>query len=122
MVVIITVCCYSCDCYVFYYLNLGPLHAKEDQVRDDTVEVCRQLAKQCSEASAIDAFIKQLFDVFFGSDGKLTVTTHKMSVLQVNYLLRSIARRECLFSCHMFQFYLFIIIIFSIDLFSYPLV
>ncbi|XP_068244259.1 stalled ribosome sensor GCN1 [Palaemon carinicauda] len=60
----------------------SPLHAKEDQVRDDTVEVCRQLAKQCSEASAIDTFIKLLFDVFFGSDGKLTVTTHKMSVLQ----------------------------------------
>ncbi|KAK7073636.1 eIF-2-alpha kinase activator GCN1 [Halocaridina rubra] len=60
----------------------SPIHAKEDQIRDDTVEVCRQLAKQCSDASAIDTFVKLLFDVFFGSDGKLTVTTHKMSVLQ----------------------------------------
>ncbi|XP_071537961.1 stalled ribosome sensor GCN1 [Panulirus ornatus] len=60
----------------------SPLHAKEDQIRDDTVEVCRQLAKQCSDASAVEAFVKLLFDIFFGSDGKLTVTTHKVSVLQ----------------------------------------
>ncbi|KAK8718694.1 hypothetical protein OTU49_014541, partial [Cherax quadricarinatus] len=59
-----------------------PLHAKEDQVRDDTVEVCRQLAKQCSDAVAVEAFVKLLFDIFFGSDGKLTVTTQKVSVLQ----------------------------------------
>ncbi|KAG7170707.1 eIF-2-alpha kinase activator GCN1-like 1 [Homarus americanus] len=60
----------------------SPLHAKEDQVRDDTVEVCRQLAKQCSDVSAVEGFVKLLFDVFFGSDGKLTVATHKVSVLQ----------------------------------------
>lgn len=60
----------------------SPLHAKEDQVRDDTVEVCRQLAKQCSDAVAVEAFVKLLFDIFFGSDGKLTVTTQKVSVLQ----------------------------------------
>lgn len=60
----------------------SPLHAKEDQVREDTVEVCRQLARQCSDAVAIEKFIGLLFDVFFGSDGKLTATTHKISVLQ----------------------------------------
>lgn len=54
-------------------------------MRDDTVEVCRQLARQCSDASAIEAFINLLFDVFFGSDGKLTATTHKISVLQVSF-------------------------------------
>ncbi|KAG0719257.1 eIF-2-alpha kinase activator GCN1 [Chionoecetes opilio] len=60
----------------------SPLHAKEDQVREDTVEVCRQLARQCSDAAPIEKFIALLFDVFFGSDGKLTATTHKISVLQ----------------------------------------
>ena len=56
-------------------------------MRDDTVEVCRQLARQCSDATAIEKFIGLLFDVFFGSDGKLTATTHKISVLQVHFYL-----------------------------------
>ncbi|ROT65240.1 Translational activator GCN1 [Penaeus vannamei] len=63
-------------------LLASPLHAKEDQVRDDTVEVCRQLSKQCSDASAVEILVKLVFDVFFGSDGKLTVNTQKVSVLQ----------------------------------------
>ncbi|XP_037791429.1 eIF-2-alpha kinase activator GCN1-like [Penaeus monodon] len=63
-------------------LLASPLHAKEDQVRDDTVEVCRQLSKQCSDASAVEVLVKLVFDVFFGSDGKLTVNTQKVSVLQ----------------------------------------
>lgn len=52
-------------------------------MRDDTVEVCRQLSKQCSDASAVEVLVKLVFDVFFGSDGKLTVNTQKVSVLQV---------------------------------------
>ncbi|KAK3887663.1 hypothetical protein Pcinc_008247 [Petrolisthes cinctipes] len=60
----------------------SPLHAKEDQVRDDTVEVCRQLARQCSDSSAVEGLVKFLFDIFFGSDGKLTLTSQKISVLQ----------------------------------------
>lgn len=67
-------------------LSTGPLHAKEDQVRCDTVEVCRQLARQCSDASAVEEFVKFLFDIFFGSDGKLTITSQKISVLQVSLI------------------------------------
>ncbi|KAF2363096.1 HEAT repeat [Trinorchestia longiramus] len=60
----------------------APLHHKEDTVRSDAVVVCGALAGQCSDADAVKLFVNALFDVYFGSDGKLTVTTHKVSVLQ----------------------------------------
>lgn len=67
-------------------------------MRDDTVEVCRQLAKQCSDASAVEVLVKLVFDVFFGSDGKLTVNTQKVSVLQVCVCVDMVRSNNC-FSC-----------------------
>ena len=63
----------------------APLHHKEDTVRADAVTVCGALARQCTDADAVKAFVSTIFDVYFGADGKLTVTTHKVSVLQVCY-------------------------------------
>lgn len=60
------------------------LHAKEDLAREESVSACRSLALQCSDASALEGLLQHLFDVFHGSEGKLTVATHKMSVLQVS--------------------------------------
>jgi hypothetical protein len=60
------------------------LHSKEDLAREESVCACRSLALQCSDASALEALLQHLFDVFHGSEGKLTVATHKMSVLQVS--------------------------------------
>lgn len=60
----------------------SPIHAKDDQVRDDSVALCGELARQCSDSSAVTTLIKLLFDVYGGSDGKLTVTSWKVSVLQ----------------------------------------
>jgi hypothetical protein len=67
------------------------LHSKEVLAREESVSACRSLALQCSDASALEGLLQHLFDVFHGSEGKLTVATHKMSVLQVNKaLIRSI--------------------------------
>ena len=52
-------------------------------MREDAIQVCCQLAKQCSDSATVEGFIKLLFDIYFGSDGKLTVAAHKISVLQV---------------------------------------
>ncbi|KAJ9595704.1 hypothetical protein L9F63_013117, partial [Diploptera punctata] len=58
------------------------LHSKEDLAREESIAACRNLASQCSDASALEVLLQHLFDVFHGSEGKLTVATHKMSVLQ----------------------------------------
>ncbi|XP_046688091.1 eIF-2-alpha kinase activator GCN1-like [Homalodisca vitripennis] len=58
------------------------LYAKDDAAREQACQACRSLAAQCSDASALEASLNHLFEVFHGSAGKLTVATHKMSVLQ----------------------------------------
>lgn len=58
------------------------LHSKEDLVRDEAVEACRKLALQCSDTTALEMLLSSVFAVFHGSEGKLTVATHKISVLQ----------------------------------------
>lgn len=58
------------------------LHSKEDLVRDEAVGACRRLALQCSDTIALENLLSSVFAVFHGSEGKLTVATHKISVLQ----------------------------------------
>ncbi|XP_033358048.1 eIF-2-alpha kinase activator GCN1 [Bombus vosnesenskii] len=58
------------------------LHSKEDLVRDEAVGACRRLALQCSDNIALENLLSSVFAVFHGSEGKLTVATHKISVLQ----------------------------------------
>ncbi|XP_024940665.1 eIF-2-alpha kinase activator GCN1 isoform X2 [Cephus cinctus] len=58
------------------------LHSKEDLVRDEAADACRRLALQCSDSTALENLLSSLFAVFHGSEGKLTVATHKISVLQ----------------------------------------
>lgn len=58
------------------------LHSKEDAVRDEAAEACRRLALQCSDTTALEKLLSSIFAIFHGSEGKLTVVTHKISVLQ----------------------------------------
>lgn len=66
-----------------FFSFLANLHSKEDLTRDEAAEACRQLAKQCTDPSALQNLLNHLFAVFQGSEGKLTVSTHKISLLQV---------------------------------------
>lgn len=58
------------------------LHSSEDAIRDHSAFATESLAKQCSEASAVRGLLNLYFGVLQGSDGKLTVTSHKISMLQ----------------------------------------
>ncbi|KAJ1530782.1 hypothetical protein ONE63_005633 [Megalurothrips usitatus] len=58
------------------------LHSKEDQARNEAADACRRLARQCSDAGAIEQLLNLIFAVFHGSEGKLTVAEQKISVLQ----------------------------------------
>ncbi|KAK7871251.1 hypothetical protein R5R35_007540 [Gryllus longicercus] len=58
------------------------LISREESARDAAAEACFRLAKQCSDAGAVETLLQQLFDVFHGSQGKLTLAAHKISVLQ----------------------------------------
>ncbi|XP_006865512.1 PREDICTED: translational activator GCN1 [Chrysochloris asiatica] len=57
------------------------LKSNSPRLMDEAVLALRNLARQCSDSSAMEALSKHLFAVLGGSEGKLTVVTQKMSVL-----------------------------------------
>lgn len=70
-----------------YAVDLGKpiatcLHSTQDVSRDEAIVAAEALAKQCSDATAVRGLLKLFFGVFQGSEGKLTVTSQKISVLQ----------------------------------------
>lgn len=46
------------------------------------------LAEKINDQEVLQKLVTQLCNVFNGADGKLTVITHKISVLQVSRLLQ----------------------------------
>ncbi|CAH1119168.1 unnamed protein product [Phaedon cochleariae] len=61
---------------------IANLHSKDDKAREEAAESCRRLAEKISNQKALEELLKKTFAVFHGSDGKLTVIDHKISVLQ----------------------------------------
>lgn len=58
------------------------LYSKDNTARAEAVESLKQIAMKCSNLTAIEELLKQLFAVFNGSDGKITVAEYRMNVLQ----------------------------------------
>ncbi|XP_057374386.1 stalled ribosome sensor GCN1-like [Daphnia carinata] len=58
------------------------LHSKEDLTREEAAFATEALAKQCSEATAVRNLLNLLFGVLQGSEGKLTLSSHKISILE----------------------------------------
>ncbi|KAJ8966633.1 hypothetical protein NQ314_003400 [Rhamnusium bicolor] len=61
---------------------IANLHSKDDNARNIAVNACKRLASKIKDYKALEELLKKTFAVFHGSDGKLTVVDHKMSVLQ----------------------------------------
>ncbi|CAH1977085.1 unnamed protein product [Acanthoscelides obtectus] len=70
-----------------YAMELGNslianLHSNDDKARIEASDACKRLAGKIKDYKALEELLKKTFAVFHGSDGKLTVVDHKMSVLQ----------------------------------------
>ena len=61
------------------------LYTKDDCGRAEAVESLREVSMKCSSSVAIEILVKHLFDVFNGSDGKITVAEYRINVLQVKW-------------------------------------
>ena len=57
------------------------LHANDDSTRESAVKCVASLALRCSDSEAILTLLKSIFAVLNGSEGKLTVADHKISLL-----------------------------------------
>lgn len=58
------------------------LHAKDDDTRKDAVFATQCLTQGITDAEALGALLKTLFAVLGGSEGKLTVNSQKISLLE----------------------------------------
>ncbi|KAL3270236.1 hypothetical protein HHI36_009292 [Cryptolaemus montrouzieri] len=61
---------------------IANLYSKNDQARTDAANSLQALAIGITQVNAIDDLMKNIFAVFDGSQGKLTVVDHKLSVLE----------------------------------------
>ncbi|KAI6049711.1 GCN1 [Marmota monax] len=57
------------------------LKSNSPRLMDEAVLALRNLARQCSDSSAMEALTRHLFAILGGSEGKLTVVAQKISVL-----------------------------------------
>ncbi|XP_036209317.1 eIF-2-alpha kinase activator GCN1 isoform X3 [Myotis myotis] len=59
----------------------GQLRSNSPRLMDEAVLALQNLARQCSDSSAMEAVTRHLFAILGGSEGKLTVVAQKTSVL-----------------------------------------
>ena len=57
------------------------LHAKDDDTREAAKQCVASLASKCSDSDSILTLLKSIFDVLNGSEGKLSLADHKISLL-----------------------------------------
>lgn len=65
------------------YLFLANLYSKDDKARNEAANACTGLASKISDKEVLEEILRNCFAVFHGSEGKLSVVDHKLSVLQV---------------------------------------
>ncbi|CAH1402466.1 unnamed protein product [Nezara viridula] len=58
------------------------LYCNDEEIRNQAAVACKNLALQCSDPDAVSSLLDYLFQIFNGSQGKLTVADHKISILQ----------------------------------------
>ena len=68
---------------ILFSFSLANLYSKNDNTRDEAADGLLKLANKCSDVNGLDSLLKHLFNVFHGSEGKLTLASQKISVLEV---------------------------------------
>lgn len=69
-----------CDLFV---LNLANIYSQNERARIESADLCKQLALKCSDSSVISNILNFLFNIYHGSEGKLSTSEQKINILQV---------------------------------------
>ncbi|XP_050428073.1 eIF-2-alpha kinase activator GCN1 isoform X2 [Adelges cooleyi] len=72
------------------------LYSQNERARLESSELCKELALKCSDASAISSIVKLLFNIYNGSEGKLSTSEQKINVLQAigNFSFNNVANDD----------------------------
>lgn len=65
------------------------LYSQNDRTRDEGADGLLKLANKCADVGSMEVLLKHLFNVFNGSEGKLSLASQKISVLQVRLAIFS---------------------------------
>lgn len=82
--------------YYLYFVYTANLRSKEAVTRNESNATLKSLSLKCSKSEAIDILIKSTCSIYNGSDGKLTLTEHKISVLEAigNLSLNAVSNND----------------------------
>lgn len=64
-------------------MNLANLYSQNERARNESADLCKQLALKCGDATAVSSIINFLFNIYHGSEGKLSTSEQKINILQV---------------------------------------
>jgi len=65
-------------------LCLANLYSQNERPRVESSDLCKQLALKCSDATVVSNILKLFFNIYHGSEGKLSTSEQKINVLQVS--------------------------------------
>lgn len=88
------------------YFNLANLYSQNERARNESADLCKQLALKCSDPTVVSNILNIFFNIYHGSEGKLSTSEQKINILQVindlfKYYLSSLIEmlnNICLFS------------------------
>lgn len=65
------------------FLFLANLYSQNERARIESADLCKQLAFKCSDATVVSTILNLLFNIYHGSEGKLSTSEQKINILQV---------------------------------------
>lgn len=84
------------ECLLYIFLFIGYLHSNDESVRSEAANACKILSLKSSDSNVIISIMKQLFDVFNGANGKLTLAEHKTGLLLVILIYDGLITKYCI--------------------------
>lgn len=59
------------------------MYSQNERARNEAADLCKQLALKCGDATAVTNILNFLFNIYHGSEGKLSTSEQKINILQV---------------------------------------
>lgn len=69
--------------HIFIYFNLANLYSQNERARIESADLCKQLALKCSDSTVVSNILNMFFNIYHGSEGKLSTSEQKINILQV---------------------------------------
>lgn len=72
------------------YFNLANLYSQNERARIESADLCKQLAIKCTDVTVVSNILNLFFNIYHGSEGKLSTSEQKINILQVTLKLNYI--------------------------------